>query len=135
MARSQKRGARSKRHGFTLVEFLVVVLILSILMAVALPLYISMIYDSQKKVCRANMQTISNAVQSARIKNNYTNYASFIGSISTVLEPDLATLPVCPTGGAYTVAAGANTGAYKVSCSFVSSALTHGTFEPGKDSN
>jgi type IV pilus assembly protein PilA len=56
--------------GFTLIELLVVVLILSILMAVALPLYLSAISDAQRKTCRANLQTIANAVQSARVKTN-----------------------------------------------------------------
>jgi len=59
--------SRRNRKGFTLIELLVVVLILSILMAVALPLYLSAVADSQKKTCRANMQTIANAVQAARV--------------------------------------------------------------------
>ena len=48
-----KKLIRRKR-GFTLIELLVVVLILAILMAVALPLYLSAISDSETKTCRAN---------------------------------------------------------------------------------
>jgi len=62
--------SRSNRRGFTLIELLVVVLILSILMAVALPLYLSAVADSQKKTCRANMQTIANAALAARVRTN-----------------------------------------------------------------
>ena len=61
---------RSTRRGFTLIELLVVVLILAILMSVALPLYLSAVGDSQKKTCRANLQTIANAVLASKIKNN-----------------------------------------------------------------
>src|SRR5580704_5832602 len=62
-----RSSKRANRKGFTLIELLVVVLILSILMAVALPLYLSAVADSQKKTCRANMQTIANTVQAARV--------------------------------------------------------------------
>src|SRR5215468_8161298 len=55
----------NKKSGFTLIELLVVVLILAILMAVALPLYLNAVADSSRKTCRANMQTIANAVQAA----------------------------------------------------------------------
>ena len=134
MVRNLQSKMRRNRRGFTLIELLVVVLILSILMAVSIPLYLSAVSDSQKKTCRANMQTIANAVQSARLKNNYTNYSSFIGSVTTALEPDLATLPICPNGGAYTVAAGTNTGSFKISCAYTGPPA-HGTFEPGLDSN
>lgn len=123
-----------KRSGFTLIELLVVVLILSILMAVSLPLYLSAIGDSQKKTCRANMQTIANAVQAARTKNNYTNYSTFFGVVNTTLVQDLTPTPLCPNGGTYSLAAGVNTGAFLVSCSYAGPP-SHGSFEPGKDSN
>src|SRR5579859_3780230 len=91
------------RKGFTLIELLVVVLILAILMAVALPLYLSAVADSQKKTCRANMQTIANAVQAARVKAVAANYASFVGAVSVTNEPDLQAVPICPNGGSYTI--------------------------------
>src|SRR5579859_1755688 len=94
---------QSRRKGFTLIELLVVVLILAILMAVALPLYLSAVADSQKKTCRANMQTIANAVQAARVKNVSANYSSFVGAVSVTNEPDLQAVPICPNGGSYTI--------------------------------
>jgi type IV pilus assembly protein PilA len=64
------RSAGNKRSmGFTLVELLVVVLILAILMAVALPLYLSAIANSTKRTARANMQTIANAEQSFKLQD------------------------------------------------------------------
>src|SRR6476660_5373478 len=99
--RNLTRPSRRSRRGFTLIELLVVVLILAILMAVSIPLYLSAVADSQKKTCRSNMQTIANAVQAARVKNSAADYSSFVGSVSTTLEPDLNSVPTCPLGGAY----------------------------------
>ena len=132
---------RRNRRGFTLIELLVVVLILAILMAVALPLYLSAVADSQLKTCRANMQTIANAVQAARVKANANNYSAFTGAVSTTLEPDLASVPICPSNpgtNTYTIiAAGASTSdgktvpanGFAVQCS----TATHGSFVPGVD--
>ena len=138
MFRTQLLRARSSRKGFTLIELLVVVLILAILMAVAMPLYLSAVADSQKKTCRANMQTIANATQAARIKSGATNFASIItantaGIIITGTDSlaDLNAIPACPNAGVYTLIAGTGgTTSFKVNCS----TTAHGTFEPGVDS-
>ena len=136
--------SRSTRRGFTLIELLVVVLILSILMAVALPLYLSAVADSQRKTCRANMQTIANAAQAARVKVNAPDYSAIItaNSAGIILSgasslADLQAIPACPSNGTYTLAAGSTAADFLVSCSYAGggSVLAHGTFEPGKDSN
>src|SRR2546423_7883150 len=90
---------RRASRGFTLIELLVVVLILSILMAVALPLYLNAVSDSQKKTCRANMQSIANAEQAYKVSNVTHVYTSTIGD----LTPNLQAVPLCPSGGAYSV--------------------------------
>ena len=74
---------RKANRAFTLVELLVVVLILAILMAVALPLYLGAIRNSEKGAARANMQTIANANQSHKLQAG--QYTAVIGD----LEPDL----------------------------------------------
>ena len=134
MSRFQTLVSSRNRKGFTLIELLVVVLILAILMAVALPLYLSAVADSQKKTCRANMQTIGNAVQAARVKASVANYGTLIGGgVTAVNLPDLTAVPVCPNGGAYALANGssADNTTFLVSCS----ATGHGSFEPGVNSN
>jgi prepilin-type N-terminal cleavage/methylation domain-containing protein len=127
-----------RRNGFTLIELLVVVLILSILMSVALPLYLSAVSDSQKKTCRANMQTISNAVQAARVKAIALDYTAIIAANSSgiILSganslDNLQAVPVCPNAGTYKLAAGASAGSFKVTCDYAG----HGNFEPGVDRN
>jgi len=92
--RSKKKGA------FTLIELLVVVLILAILTAVALPLYLSSVKDSEKKTCQTNMQTIANAVQAYKVRERVSAYptindvSSEVGS-GNLLE-DLNFAPQCP---------------------------------------
>ena len=125
------------RKGFTLIELLIVILVLAILMAVALPLYLSAIADSQKKTCRANMQTIANAEQAYKTSSAGHVYTTNLAD----LDPNLGATPICPSAGAYsvTLSTGASTanngaavpdGGLVVACS----ATGHGVFAPGIDS-
>lgn len=138
MDRMRMFAKSQNRKGFTLIELLIVVLILAILMAVALPLYLSAVADSQRKTCRANMQTISNAVAAARVKSAAANYGTFItGGVNTTTLPDLTSTPICPNGGTYSLANGStgdNT-TFQVKCSFGTGPDAHGKYEPGIDSN
>ena len=113
MNTSRHHRALMNRRAFTLIELLVVVLILSILMAVALPLYLSAVADSQKKTCRANMQTIANATEAARVKSGEMAFSSIIAANSTGIIitgtdslGDLNAVPVCPSAGTYTLMVG-----------------------------
>jgi len=137
---------RRNRKGFTLIELLVVVLILAILMAVALPLYLSSVADAQKKTCRANMQTIANAVQARYVQNNGAGgYAAVSGTVNAAFcgpgntLPDLQAPPVCPTGGVYSVAVGdgalkSDSGTVVPATQFLVECTLHGNFAPGIDS-
>ncbi len=138
MFQNQRRTAARNRKGFTLIELLVVVLILAILMAVAMPLYLSAVSDAQKKTCRANLQTIANAVQAARIKSGAADYGTLITAGVTVINlPDLTAVPACPNSGAYTLANGssASTATFQVKCGYGTGTGAHGKFEPGVDNN
>lgn len=130
--------ARKGRKGFTLIELLIVILVLAILMAVALPLYLAAVSDSQQKTCRANMQTIANAEAAFKTQDAAHAYTTTL----TALNNNLGATPVCPNGGTYTVdiSTGSLTaqngstvpsGGLLVSCS----ATGHGKFAPGIDSN
>src|SRR5690348_17511697 len=119
MSLPNKLLRRRSRRGFTLIELLVVVLILAVLMAVAAPLYLSAVADSQKKTCRANMQTIANAVQAARVKSGGQDYSAIItGGVTTTNLPDLQSVPQCPNGGTYSLANGSQgANSFEVQCS------------------
>jgi len=93
------------RTGFTLIELLVVILILAVLMAIALPLYLRAVRDSERQTCRSNMQTIANAEQAYRVRSPGHQYVPASGSTSDLdllIDPvnhtqDLQALPQCPS--------------------------------------
>jgi type IV pilus assembly protein PilA len=129
-----RRPLRSHR-GFTLIELLIVILVLAILMAVALPLYLAAVSDSQVKTCRANMQTIANAEAAYKTSTPTHVYTTALTDLNT----NLGATPVCPSGGTYAVSTAGGTannggavaaGGLIISCT----ATGHGVFAPGIDS-
>ena len=134
-----KNKARSKRKGFTLIELLIVILVLAILMAVALPLYLAAVSDSQVKTCRSNMQTIANAEAAYKTSDAAHQYTTTLSNLNS----NLGSVPVCPSAGTYTVAISDGSqqsngktvpsGGLIISCSGSSGGTAHGTFAPGID--
>lgn len=88
-----------RRQALTLIELLIVILIISVLMAVAMPLYLAAISDSERRVCRSNMQTIANGEQAFRARDSQHKYTTNLAE----LPIDLGALPVCPRNGTYSV--------------------------------
>src|SRR2546421_8836070 len=91
---------RARRGVSTLSGFLIVILVLAILMAVALPLYLAAVSDSQVKTCRSNMQTIANAEAAFKTADSTHAYTTVLSNLST----NLGATPTCPSSGAYSVA-------------------------------
>ena len=137
-------------RGFTLIELLVVILILAVLMAIALPLYLRAVRDSERQTCRSNMQTIANAEQAYRVRSPGHVYVPATGSATDLADligatEDLQALPQCPSDtdpaalDDYTVEVletdGAITG-IKIACNrFPDEDTGHGSFTPGVDSH
>jgi type IV pilus assembly protein PilA len=136
----RRRRREWLRKAFTLIELLIVVLILAVLMAVAMPLYMGAIGDSERRVCRANMQTIANAEQVYKLQGTTHQYTADLSAV----YPNTGDRPSCPIVGpsAYTVelssgssVAGNGTtvpaGGLVIHCSDAS----HGSWAPGIDSD
>lgn len=133
---------KNNKRAFTLIELLVTVLIIAILMAIALPLYLSTIKDSERKTCRANMQTIATAVQAYRVRYRLNDYADIIAGGVDVLKLDLGSTVLCPVygnaGGVYVVEQGHtnDNDTYKIGCTTDGTTTSeHETFEPGVDTD
>jgi type IV pilus assembly protein PilA len=133
-----ERNAQGK--GFTLIEMLVVLLVLAILMAVALPLYLGALTKSEVQTCRANMWSIAEAEQAYRSRTSSHVYTTVL----TDLSGDLGATPTCPSGGTYSVVISTGSGSdvgnnglpvpvggVIVKCS----AAGHGVYAPGVDNN
>jgi len=86
--------------GFTLIEMLVVVLIMGILLAVAIPLYLSSVKNAAENTAKANLKTIATAAQAFRVKTGA--YPTVITDLTTGATADLS--PIIQTGVTYTYA-------------------------------
>ena len=99
--------------GFTLVEIMIVVAIIAILAAVAIPNFIKYRNESQKSACISNMKQLQTAGEQWCIVNSATatpQMTELCGS-----DKYLKTTPVCPYAKeSYTIAN--ESGVVKVTC-------------------
>ena len=101
--RDNNLKARWGRKGFTLVEIMIVVLIIGILLAIAVPNFIKARESSRTKSCVANLKQIEAAKEQWAMDTRAGTTASpgtgdLYGATAYVKNT-----PVCPSGGSYTI--------------------------------
>ena len=92
-------GKMRSRRGFTMVELLVVIIIIAVLVAIALPKYFAAIYTARVRSCQANMKIVNTAAQAYFAQNK-----DWPTLVSDMLEPGVAgvTTPAGMKGGQLT---------------------------------
>src|SRR5437899_6665462 len=98
-----KIRTQSKR-GFTLMEIMIVVAIISLLAAIAIPSFVKARDNSQLHACINNLRQIDGAAQTWALENKKQSSDTYTISI---LKPYIkltssSTIPECPAGGTYT---------------------------------
>ena len=109
---------KKRYQGFTLVEIMIVVAIIAILAAVAIPNFIKYRADARKQACVSNMKQLQTAAESWRTSTgNATGVPSkddLVGTETTKYIRKVAAQFTCPEGGDYTITAVDNV--IKVTC-------------------
>lgn len=88
---------QSLKRGFTLVEIMIVVAIIGLLAAIAIPNMVKARNTAQANACIVNMRAIDNAVQQFAVENNKTDSDPFTRKdIESYIKDN--EIPVCPGG-------------------------------------
>ena len=106
------------KKGFTLVEIMIVVAIIAILAAIAIPNFVKYRKESQQATCE---QTRAQIVTAAENWGSKPENASATTVDLAVLAPTdgsgyFKNTPTCPSGGGYTITKNTTSGAWECTC-------------------
>jgi len=92
------RGTR-KEGGFTLVEIMIVIMVISILLMIAMPNFINARANGRLKACVSNLKQLESAKEQYALENGVNN-GEAVGW-NNIVPTYVKEQPVCPAGGEY----------------------------------
>ena len=113
-----KKTQTARKSGFTLVEIMIVVAIIGLLAAIAIPNFIKARATSQANACINNLRQIDGAINEWALETGQSTGAAIASTqtISAYVKLNSASsVPGCPGGGTYKTTSVGN--ALQVSCS------------------
>lgn len=90
-----------RKKGFTLVEIMIVVLIIGILLAIAVPNFIKARETSREKSCQSNLKQIDAAKEQWAMDARMNT--GDVPAWSDLVPSYMKRQPECPSGGTYTL--------------------------------
>ena len=93
---------RTGRKGFTLTEIMLVLLIIGMIAAIAVPSFVQSRQNARRNVCLNNLRLISAAKEQAALENGY---AETVVPTEAQILPHIKgnAMPLCPGNGTYTI--------------------------------
>lgn len=107
MNRIQKKGVinviKLKEKGFTLVEIMIVVAIIAILSAIAIPNFMAARSKSRANACKANIRQIDSSLEQVAMDRLLTNgdICQMEGGNTGIVPTYIKKLPTCQASGNY----------------------------------
>ena len=121
-----KATKTSRKAGFTLVEIMIVVAIIGLLAAIAIPNFIKARATSQQNACINNLRQIDGAINEWALETGQSsgNAVGGVATVSAYIKLNAgSSVPGCPAGGTY---ATANVGSTpQISCSLSTLSTPH----------